>query len=176
MVLCQLSDAFEVADMPGLPCTIFVDCRTAQQPQRWQQEQLELQRLLPRGMALMQQRLLLYFESNLVTFFWVTLGWTKQQHMYSVKRSIERMGQPVLTPTPQLSCYKRCCHKAMQTDSSVRNSHKAHPGPDRAPSIHYHHKQNHHSLALCHTSTAVAKKATQAMAAYMTWRAPFFPK
>jgi hypothetical protein len=30
------------------------------------------------------------------------------------KRSIERMRQPVLTPTPHASCHKRRCHTVMQ--------------------------------------------------------------
>jgi hypothetical protein len=52
LILRQLPDAFEVADRPREPTTIFVDGRTARQPQKWRQEQLEQQRRRERGHAL----------------------------------------------------------------------------------------------------------------------------
>ncbi|KAF6252030.1 hypothetical protein COO60DRAFT_1673864 [Scenedesmus sp. NREL 46B-D3] len=54
-ILRNLPDSFEVVDRPGLPTTIFVDGRTAQQPQRWQQEQLEQQLCTRMGRELEQE-------------------------------------------------------------------------------------------------------------------------
>lgn len=49
LVLINLPDAFEVAGRPGKSCTISVDGRTAQQPQKWQQEQVALLTCRQRG-------------------------------------------------------------------------------------------------------------------------------
>jgi hypothetical protein len=58
LILCHLPDTFVVADRPGLPCSIYVDGRTAQQPQLWEQEQEQRLQARQCGRQLQQERIL----------------------------------------------------------------------------------------------------------------------
>lgn len=54
LILCRMPDTFEVMDRPGLPASIFVDGRTAKQPQLWQKEQQDQLLVRQRGQQLLQ--------------------------------------------------------------------------------------------------------------------------
>jgi hypothetical protein len=68
-----------------------------------------------------------------------------------------------LLSIPQPSCKRRSCHMAMyevmawpgHADSSVRNGPKGHKGPNRVPSIHYHHNCPWISCSALHTKVAL---------------------
>lgn len=107
-ILCQLPDIFQVTDRPGLPCTVYVDGRTAQQPQLWQQEQQQQSRVRQRGRQLQQERILCMQQQEQIihnTQAQVRAAWTqRQQRPASQQQHLDDAvmeDAPGLTSTPQ---------------------------------------------------------------------------
>jgi hypothetical protein len=84
LILQQLPDAFECGDGRHVPTTIFVEGRSAQQPQKWQQEQQQRLRTKQRGRALQQERVLhaqQQEEHTSRTRQQLRAAWTQQQQL-----------------------------------------------------------------------------------------------
>lgn len=184
LILRQLPDAFECGDGRHVPTTIFVEGRSAQQPQKWQQEQQQRLRTKQRGRALQQERVLYAQQQEEHTSCirqQVRPAWTQQQQQPQQPSSASEQQQQPQQETADAEMEDAPATAAQQqlqqTPEQVAAARvaEAFPGTlQRAgaaatlPCDPFAQQQG--AAALQHAAAAGTAAAAPALAAYEKWR------
>lgn len=182
LILRQLPDAFECGDGRHVPTTIFVEGRTAQQPQLWQHEQQRRLRTKQRGRALQQERVLhtqQQEEHTSRTQQQLRAAWTRrqqqlppasQQQQQQQQETVDAEMEDVLAQAPATAAQQQ----VQQAQAAAARVAETFPGTLQQagaaatlPCDPFAQQQG--DAALQHAAAAATAAAT-APAAYEEWR------